>query len=319
MISGGAGRVITAIPALEKYHRLNPDDSFKVLVHGWEPLFWSNPTLQKRTFSANQKGTFDQHIKNNQLIIPEPYQNHHYYNQEIDLVKAFDAEINHTQDHSDLTYSGLHLSQHEIEQYREIIDNLKQKHKKRRVVIIQPFGSGTKVLNKKPFDPSNRSILFDQYLKIVKAIEHDVLVVYASDAIFKHPQDTESIVIQEYQPYLRSLMAFMYHADYFIGCDSVGQHVARFMNKPGMVLMGGSSEKNVSYPDYFDIIRKNNHEPVYSPIRVSDADCEFADRENSGIMEFSDDDINSIINRIKQQIGSSTCIQTENNTELAYE
>ena len=33
VISGGAGRVVTAIPALEKYHRLNPDDDFKVLIY----------------------------------------------------------------------------------------------------------------------------------------------------------------------------------------------------------------------------------------------------------------------------------------------
>ena len=39
VISGGAGRVVTAIPALEKYHRLNPHDDFKVLVHGWVDLF----------------------------------------------------------------------------------------------------------------------------------------------------------------------------------------------------------------------------------------------------------------------------------------
>ena len=46
VISGGAGRVVTAIPALEKYHRQNPDDDFKVLVHGWIDLFWSHPLLQ---------------------------------------------------------------------------------------------------------------------------------------------------------------------------------------------------------------------------------------------------------------------------------
>ena len=35
LLSGGAGRIIAAIPALEKYHRLNPDDDFRVVIYGW--------------------------------------------------------------------------------------------------------------------------------------------------------------------------------------------------------------------------------------------------------------------------------------------
>jgi len=55
-INGGAGRVISAIPALEKFHYLNPNNDFKVLVAGWESLYYSHPLLQNRTFSINQKG-----------------------------------------------------------------------------------------------------------------------------------------------------------------------------------------------------------------------------------------------------------------------
>ena len=32
VLNGGAGRVIASIPALEKFHRLNPQDDFKILV-----------------------------------------------------------------------------------------------------------------------------------------------------------------------------------------------------------------------------------------------------------------------------------------------
>ena len=67
MISGGAGRVICAIPALEKYAINNPDDDFKVIIHGWEFLLWGNPILQNRTFGMGHKGMFDQLIKNNRL------------------------------------------------------------------------------------------------------------------------------------------------------------------------------------------------------------------------------------------------------------
>ena len=73
VINGGAGRVIAAIPALEKFARLNPENDFKVLIYGWESLYWNHPVLQKRTFGAVGKGTFEMFIKDNELIVPEPY------------------------------------------------------------------------------------------------------------------------------------------------------------------------------------------------------------------------------------------------------
>ena len=33
IIDGGAGRAIAAIPALLKYHRLNPKKDFRILIH----------------------------------------------------------------------------------------------------------------------------------------------------------------------------------------------------------------------------------------------------------------------------------------------
>ena len=70
IITGGAGRVITAIPALEKYQRLNPKDDFKVIVHGWDCLYWSHPILQTRTFGISQKGLFDSIIRNSIIVNP---------------------------------------------------------------------------------------------------------------------------------------------------------------------------------------------------------------------------------------------------------
>ena len=53
IIDGGAGRVINSIPALEKYYKLNPEDDFNIIVHGWESVFWSNSKLQKRVFGSH--------------------------------------------------------------------------------------------------------------------------------------------------------------------------------------------------------------------------------------------------------------------------
>ena len=38
-------------------------------------------------------------------------------------------------------------------------------------------------------------------------------------------------------------------ADFFLGCDSVGQHFAHAMNKPATVITGATYPENISYPD----------------------------------------------------------------------
>lgn len=318
IINGGAGRVICAIPALEKYAKLNPQDDFRVIVHGWESIFWSHPTLQHRTFGAHQKGTFEQHIKNARVMAPEPYHNQRFYNQKINLIQAFDEEINHTQDHKDLNLNCLHLSQYEIQKTQEFIERLKQEKKKRKVIVFQPFGSGAEIINNQVIDKSNRSLRMCDYVKIIQQLQNDCVILYASAPECRSNKDNISITFDHMHPYHRTLMSMIYHCDLFVGCCSVGQHVARAFNAPGLVIMGGTNEKNFSYPEHFTIYRKNNRKPVYVPWRLSEIDCEFADRENNGLMSFDDKEIDEIISIIKKEISSSTT-EKNGNVEVTYD
>jgi ADP-heptose:LPS heptosyltransferase len=306
IINGGAGRVICAIPALEKYERLNPHNDFRVIVQGWESLFWSHPTLQHRTFGAHQKGTFEQHIKHARVVVPEPYHNQRFYNQEINLIQAFDEEINHTHDHDDLNYNCLFLSSYEIIKSQEFVNQIKQEKKKRKVVVLQPFGSSAELANNQIIDRSNRSLQLHAYNKIVQYINNDCVILYASQTELRPITDKFSVTFDHIQPYHRTLMSMIYHCDLFVGCCSVGQHVARSLNKPGLILMGGTSEYNYSYPDHFTIYRKPNRIPQYVPWRLSDVDCEFVDRANDGIINFTDTELDQIIDIIKQKLSSST-------------
>lgn len=318
IINGGAGRVICAIPALEKYSKLNPQDDFRVIVHGWESILWSHPTLQHRTFGAHQKGTFEQHIKNAKVMAPEPYYNQRFYNQKINLIQAFDEEINHTQDHKDLNLNCLYLSQYEIQKTQEFIERLKQEKKKRKVIVFQPFGSGAEIINNQVIDKSNRSLRMCDYVKIIQQLQNDCVILYASAPEYRSNKDNISITFDHMHPYHRTLMSMIYHCDLFVGCCSVGQHVARAFNKPGLVIMGGTNEKNFSYPEHFTIYRKNNRKPVYVPWRLSEIDCEFADRENNGLMSFDDKEIDEIISTIKKEISSSTT-EKNGNVEVTYD
>jgi len=291
MLSGGAGRVITAIPALEKYHKLNPDDDFKVLIHGWENLYWSHPLLQDRTYSVGQKGIFNLVIKNSILKHPEPYHRFSYYNQQTSLIEAFDEEINETTDHSDLDKPNLYCHRGELASTSKMIEDAKVLKGKKKFCVFQPYGSGISLVNDRPYDSSGRSLDVDDALKLGQLLAKDYVVLYFGPNDFVHPGDNVMLNTRDVpNADLRFFMAMIAQCDLFVGVDSVGQHMARAFNKPGLIIMGSTFEKNVTYPDYFKIYR-NGIKPTYNPIRIGGSDSEFADRSNDGIMSFTEKQI----------------------------
>jgi hypothetical protein len=303
ILSGGAGRVIASIPALEKFHRLNPNDDFKVFVHGWESLFWSHPLLQQRTFSIGQKGVFDQFIRHSNLIAPEPYDRRSFYTQQKSLAEAIDEEINNTNDHSDLTKPNIFLQKQEMNSINFILQEKKKEKRKNKVIVFQPYGSGIRINNGRPIDTSIRSIDVDDYLKIGKELSKEALVVFFGEKDYVHPGDDFSFkpAVDLQQIDLRFWASCIAASDYFVGCDSVGQHMAYSFNKPGTVIMGSTFEKNVSYPEHFKIYR-NGLTPTYSPIRIGGVDCEFADRANDNLMDFTSNQITELTKVIMEDI-----------------
>ena len=300
LLSGGAGRIIAAIPALEKYARLNPEDDFKILIYGWESLYWSHPLLQHRTYSAGIKGSFDLVIKNTILKSPEPYHRWSYYNQKKTLAEAFDEEINNTEDHRDLAKPNLYLHSNEIRTAYKMIADAKKQKNKNKFVVFQPYGSGITMVNDRPIDPSGRSLDVDAALKLGTLLAQDAIVLYFGPSEFIHPKDNFMLNAKDIPGAdLRFYMAMIAECDYFIGVDSVGQHMARAFDKPGVVVMGSTFEHNVSYPDYFKIYR-NGIQPTYNPIRIAGPDSEFADRANDGIMYFTDDQLREMYDLTKQ-------------------
>lgn len=298
-LSGGAGRIITAIPALEKFARLNPDNDFKVIIYGWENLYWNHPVLQNKTYSVGQKGIFDLIIKNSILKSPEPYHLHSYYNQKTSLAEAFDEEINNTHDHTDLTKPNLYCHSNELNSVRQLISEAKQMKKKKKFIVFQPYGSGITLSNNRPLDPSNRSLDVDDALKLGQLLSQDAVVLYFGPNEYIHPNDNVMMNTKNMTVDLRFFMAMIKEADYFLGVDSVGQHMARAFDKRGLVIMGSTFEKNVSYPDYFEFYRNPAVNVHYNPIRIGGVDCEMADRLNDGVMKFNNQQIDEIYSKVK--------------------
>lgn len=291
LISGGAGRVIAAIPALEKFHRLNPEDDFKVIIYGWENLYWNHPLLQNKTFGISQKGLFDLIIKNSKLVSPEPYHRWSYYNQKKSLAEAFDEEINRTEDHTDLSKPNLYCHSNEIATASRMIDEAKKNKNKKKFIVFQPYGSGIQMVNGRPLDSSGRSLDVDDAVNLGYLLSNDAVVLYFGPNEFIHPQDNFMMNTKNMSGAdLRFYMSMISQCDAFVGVDSVGQHMARAFNKPGLVVMGSTFEKNVTYPEAFRIYR-NGMKPTYNPIRIGGLDSDFADRANDGIMNFTKEQI----------------------------
>lgn len=287
LLSGGAGRIIAAVPALEKYARLNPHDDFKVVVYGWESLYWNHPLLQQRTYGVGTKGLFDNVVKNSRLVSPEPYHVHGYYNQKLSMAEAFDQEINRTDDHSDLGKPNLYLHSNELQTAARMVEEAKQQKGKQKFVVFQPYGSGITVVNNRPHDASGRSLDVDDALELGRMLSRDATVLYFGPNDYIHPGDNFMINAKSIPGAdLRFYMAMVSQCDYFVGVDSVGQHMARSFTKPGLIIMGSTFEVNVSYPEHFKFYR-NGVKPTYSPIRIGGIDCDFADRANDGIMRFN--------------------------------
>lgn len=291
LLSGGAGRIITAIPALEKYARLNPNDDFKVIVHGWENVYWNHPLLQHKTFGISTKGIFDNIVKNSKIIAPEPYYVNDYYNQKISLIEAFDKEINKTDNHNDLDIPRLYLHSSELNTVKIMIEKALKDKQKSKFVVFQPFGSGATINNNFFSDSSNRSLDQESALKLGRFLSKDAVVLYFGPSEFIHPDDNFMLNAKNLlNNDLRFYIAMISQCDFFVGIDSVGQHIARSFNKPGLVIMGSTFEKNVSYPDHFKFYR-NGIKPTYIPLRIGGIDCDFADRANDQVMKFTNNQI----------------------------
>lgn len=298
MIDGGAGRAIASIPAFIKYNKTNSD--FRILVSGWDTLYWGIPELQDKVFNPDQKGAFEQFLLDaDRVITPEPYRVPGYFKQEKSLAEAFDYLINETDDHSDLGVPILKTNRNEELQAANFIQQVKQQQQKQKTIVIQPFGRSMEKPNENVLlDQSSRSINPDTYLKLVKKLSTKYNLVLFAEKNFWMEQDTYTM---KPEADLRMWSAFIDAADYFIGCDSVGQHMARALNKPGTVVLGSTFAINTTYPNYFNIIERDTPK-VYSPIRISGLEGHLADRINERTVEFTDEEINKMYESIVKDI-----------------
>ena len=299
-IDGGAGRVIAAIPALLKYHRLNPNKEWYIIIPAWDALLWSIPELQDRTYGADTKGLWDNIVsKADEILTPEPYRLPAYFRQEIGLVEGY-REINKTTDHSDLDPPQLVFNKAEEKWAANTLADVKEQQKKTKTIVIQPFGRGATLDRADVVDTASRSLSPDAYISLTKKLAARYNMVFFGEQQFQIVTDTYTVKLPPTTD-LRMWAALIEGSDYFVGVDSVGQHMARAVGTPGTVIFGSTFPINTSYPDYFQIIEKEGAKK-YSPIRITGLDSLLADRHNDRMSDFDENELTEIYNKIVEDI-----------------
>jgi len=298
-INGGAGRMISSVPAFEKYLEESDDKDFIIVCEGGTDVFKGHPKLDDRAYDIWHKGLFKDYLKNRDIVTTEPYRVWEYYNQQCSIAQAFDVQVNN-KGLREMPKPTLRLSKDELLQGRSIVNEVKKKLKKEKLVIFQPFGRGVEYIDETLIDRTARSFELKDVKAIIKKLQqNDYAVIMMSE--FKLDLTDAKLKDEVAMPEnvnMRIWAAIIKYADHFLGCDSLGQHLAYSMETESTIITGSTYPINVSYPDckYFEILDMGEIHREYDPIRI--LPDERVNRMNENIMSMTDDITTLVVNHV---------------------
>ena len=301
-INGGAGRVIASIPALELFRKQNPDDDFIIVCEGGTEFYKGHPDLDKRAYDLWHKHLFNDKIKDRNCVSPEPYRNWFYYNQKASLAQAFDLEINkEVTEPRDLQLPTIKLNREEVLNGEITLNEVRQITGKEKVIVIQPFGRGVSYRDGVFNDSTSRSIEYEDLVNLIKKLQkknHAVMVMAEMPIDFSVANIEVPVPIPQGIT-LRQWAGLIKGCDYFIGCDSVGQHIAYALGTPATVITGSTYPINTTHINHkkFEIIDLGEKHREYAPIRITPD--EVCDRMNDGVMKMREIDVESVVKSVQ--------------------
>ena len=314
-LNGGAGRMISSIPAVEKYLEENPEKDPILVCEGGTDVFKGHPKFHFRAYDHWHKNLFQDLLKDRDLISPEPYRQWEYYNQKCSLAQAYDIAIN-GKGIRDLPKPTIRLSKEELLMARQMITEVKEKTGKDKIIVFQPFGRGAqpeKISEKQSqdgkqpeiTDVTGRSVELKNIWNIVRKLSKQYGVMIMSEFPLEFQKHMSTPIATPMNVHIRIWMAVIKQANHFLGCDSVGQHIAYAFDKTATVLVGSTYPINTSFPDAenIDIIDLGKDDRVYSPIRITSD--EFSDRLNEGIMAMDEPTEDRVIKSVQRMLKQS--------------
>ena len=196
----------------------------------------------------------------------------------------------------------IRLSKDELLYARKMLTEVKEKCKKDKIIVIQPFGRGVRKEDKDVVDITGRSMETKNLYNIVRKLSKKYAVMIMTETPLEFNKHMSSPVATPQNVHIRIWMAVIRQCDHFVGCDSVGAHMAYTFDTTTTSIIGSTFPINTSFPDYekFDVIDLGKEDRVYSPIRIT-VD-EFSDRINEGIMEMNDQQEQQVIASVNRMI-----------------
>lgn len=302
-INGGAGRVLCAIPALE-WHKQNVDEDVVIVAESWGELYMASPIIRDNVYPMGHKGLFEEKLKDREIISPEPYRLNAYFNQNCNLIQAFDILINDLKEIPKTKKFNLEINKIDQVYGYNLVDQARKTIGKEKVVVFQPFGSGVVKEGNFIFDTSGRSIELKDVYDIAEKLSKDYSVIMMTNIEVPAPPKAIGIVMPQGVNLLQ-WMGIINAADYFVGCDSMGQHYAHALGKPATVVIGSTCPENITYPDNkdFTVIDNGKEKRKYIPMRITH---DFSgERNNEDLMIMSSDTINKVIKSVTDKLGKT--------------
>jgi len=286
----GSGAVLCAVQALQIFIAKHPHTKiyteYKELLEGY-PLMkgvvraWAGLTYKE----------FNNSIKHSNIIIPKPYLVPKYYRGEAHMSEAFNFILNNT-----YKFASRSINTKVPKNILSRADGWAKFAKiPKDYVVIQPFGSR---LDPSTFeDPTYRSISVNLLQRIIEPINaQNMGIVYMGTALLPK----EWPIIQSPAP-AELWRGIISNARYFIGCDSLGQHIAYQTRTPGTVIFGTSSSSNVGYSEHFNIVESEKHQSPVPLGILPDIEVQRACMANKYLIDDVDNyAVSSILNHMEE-------------------
>lgn len=228
-MSGGLGRVVSALPALNASNQL-------VITEGWDELY----TMTKLTRIESSSAFIGEALKNEDVITPEPYHTIDYRHGKMNLVESFNSLLGVVGTDYGLYPNPLNV-QHWIKHFGE--------QTTQPIVVIQPTTSNfVKSMSEQNVKNCIKSCHELGYFPVIVGDS----VPYNHDAYILSGTSVTDFV---------SIIAI---GAYFIGGDSSGLHIARALGKTGILFLTSTSGIKF-YDGFIEFRHPINNKSIETP------------------------------------------------------
>lgn len=291
-IDGGVGRCLCAVPAVEAMAK----ERQVTVISSHPEVFLHNPHIHK-VYGLNREYLFDDVIQYGEFFYPEPYWDYNFYQNKKHMIQSFSSILKQEESGGK---PNIYLSCNEKEEAKNYIGEIKRQIGKRKIIAFQPFGASLNFAT--GIDPTNRSLPFNAVDFILSNLYEDCCFINFTSCEIKNP----AMCVDQFP--LRKLFALLPHCDYVITIDSFLCHAGYAMGVLGTQIFGGTSVLNFGYPDHYHTVCREGYPKSYMAFRMSG--CL---EKNQGAMDFTEDELRSIIAEIKNRLATTTsCSCTRN-------